>query len=337
MRFSLADIFLPQDQLPEGQRSQTPRQQRKSRPEGLSILENVPLARYTRFEVGGPARILADAANEAALREVLAAIEESGEQYAIIGGGTNLVAGDQGYPGVVVRYTNAALEFAGDTVQVAAGAVLQDLVDASVARGLKGLETMTGIPGWVGGAVYGNAGAYGHSIQERATGVRFLERGCVREISNADCEFAYRESRFKRRKDWVILSVTLQLESADAEELRASSEGILKIRNEKYPPSMRCAGSIFKNLLWRDLPEAVRAQVPAAVVREGKVPSAYFLEQAGAKGMSRGRVRVADYHANLIYNEGGGTAQEVVELITELKRRVHDRFGMDLEEEVQFL
>jgi UDP-N-acetylmuramate dehydrogenase len=196
---------------------------------------------------------------------------------------------------------------------------------------------MTGIPGWVGGAVYGNAGAYGHSIQERVASVRYLEQGSVSEISNADCEFAYRESRFKHRKDWVILSVTLQLESADADELRTTASGILKIRNEKYPPTMRCAGSIFKNLLWRDLPDAVRAAVPAAVVREGKVPSAYFLEQAGAKSLRRGGVRVADYHANLIYNEDGGTAQEVIELIAELKRRVHDRFGLDLEEEVQFL
>jgi len=322
MRSPLADMFLPQG---------------KSLPTGLSVLENVPLARYTRFEVGGPARILADAANEAALTEVLAAIEASGEQFTIIGGGTNLVASDQGYPGVVVRYTNAELEFEGDTVKAAAGAVLQNLVDASTARGLKGLETMTGIPGWVGGAVYGNAGAYGHSIQERVVSVRFLEHGRVREVSNADCEFAYRESRFKRRKDWVILSVTLRLEPADATELRTVAGGILKIRNEKYPPTMRCAGSIFKNLLWPDLPETVRAQVPAAVVREGKVPSAYFLEQAGAKGLKRGGVRVADYHANLIYNEGGGTAREVEELIADLKHRVHDRFGLDLEEEVQFL
>ena len=327
MRSPLADMLLPQDPLA----------QPASRPAGLSVLENVPLARYTRFEIGGPARILADAASEAALTEVLSAIEESSERYAIIGGGTNLVAGDQGYLGVVVRYTNAALEFSGDTVKVAAGAVLQDLVDASIAHGLKGLETMTGIPGWVGGAVYGNAGAYGHSIQERVASVRFLERGRVREISNADCEFAYRESRFKRRKDWVILSVALQLESANAEELRATANGILKIRNEKYPPTMRCAGSIFKNLLWSELSDEVRAQVPAAVVREGKVPSAYFLEQAGAKGLRRGGVCVADYHANLIYNEGGGTAQEVGELIAELKLRVHDRFGLDLEEEVQFL
>ena len=107
-------------------------------------------------------------------------------------------------------------------MRVAAGAVLQDLVDAAIARGLKGLETMTGIPGWVGGAVYGNAGAYGHSIHERVSSVRFLdaESGRVREIGNAACEFAYRESIFKRRKDWIVLSATLQLESADADELR---------------------------------------------------------------------------------------------------------------------
>jgi UDP-N-acetylmuramate dehydrogenase len=309
--------------------------------ENLSIFENAPLSRYTRFEVGGPARILADAATERALAEALRAIRESGERYTVMGGGTNLVAADEGYAGCVLRYTNSALEFEGDAVRVAAGAVLQDLVDASIARGLRGLETMTGIPGWVGGAVYGNAGAYGHSMHERVSSVRFLDvsgdTSRVREIGNLACEFAYRESLFKRRKDWIILSATLQLESGDAEELRANAEGILKIRNEKYPPAMRCAGSIFKNLLWSDLPAAVRALTPAAVVREGKVPSAYFLEQAGAKGLRCGGVCVAGYHANLIFNEGGGTARQVRELIAELKRRVLERFGLNLEEEVQYV
>ncbi len=304
---------------------------------GLTIQENAPLARYTRFAVGGPARVLADASTETALTDALREIRESGEPHTVMGGGTNLVAADEGYAGVVLRYTNSAIEFAGDTVRVAAGAILQDLVDAAIAHSLRGLETMTGIPGWVGGAVYGNAGAYGHSIHERVNSVRYLEGECVHEIANAACEFAYRESIFKRRKDWIVLSATLQLEHADANELRAAAAGILKIRNEKYPPTMRCAGSIFKNLLWAELPEAVRARVPAAVVREGKVPSAYFLEQAGAKGLVRGGVRVADYHANLIYNEGGGTARQVRELIAELQRRVHERFGLDLEEEVQYV
>ena len=257
MRSPMADLFLPQDRLP-----------RKARPAGLSVLENVPLAGYTRFEVGGPARILADAANEAALTQVLGAIEETGEQYAIIGGGTNLVASDRGYPGVVVRYTNSALEFAGDTVNVAAGAVLQDLVDASIARGLKGLETMTGIPGWVGGAVYGNAGAYGHSIQERVTR-RALSRKrfAARNLGNAACDLAYRESRFKRHKECVILSVTLRLEFAHAEEMRATAGGIFKDPQRKnIRPRCAACRQHLQEPLWHELPEAVRALVPAAEV-----------------------------------------------------------------------
>ena len=100
---------------------------------------------------------------------------------------------------------------------------------------------------------------------------------------------------------------------------------------------MKCAGSIFKNLLWSQLPEAVRQQVPVKVVREGKVPSAWFLEQVGAKGMRLGGIVVADYHANLIYNEGGGTAAELCTIIRTLKNRVQDRFEFPLEEEVQYV
>ena len=193
-------------------------------------------------------------------------------------------------------------------------------MDATIAAGLEGLHTMTGIPGWVGGAIYGNAGAYGHSIHEFVESVRFFDGSEVREIGNAACEFHYRESVFKRHKDWIVLEATLRLPPGDPAELRATADGILKVRNEKYPPTMRCAGSIFKNLILAELPESVRAQVPERVIREGKVPSAYFLELAGAKGMVLGGVQVADYHANLIYNAGGGTSQQVRELIGTLKR-----------------
>jgi UDP-N-acetylmuramate dehydrogenase len=302
---------------------------------GLTIVEHAPLRDYTRFGIGGPARILADAESEEALALAVEAIRESGEQLAVIGGGTNLIVSDEGFAGVVLRYTGRAIEVDGTSVRVAAGAVLQDLVDMTIARGLRGIQTMTGIPGWVGGAIYGNAGAYGHSIQERVESVRYFDGTAVREIGNAVCDFRYRESIFKRRKEWIVLKATLGLESADAEELRSTAAGILKIRNEKYPPTMRCAGSIFKNLSLSELPASVQARVPERVIREGKVPSAYFLEEAGAKGMVRGGVRVATYHANLIYNEGGGTAAEVRELIGELKGRVRGQFGIELEEEVQ--
>jgi UDP-N-acetylmuramate dehydrogenase len=303
----------------------------------LHLYVNASLARSTRFEIGGPARALVDADDENALAQGWSAIEESGWPRTVIGGGTNLIVNDDGFPGAVLRYAAKQIEFDGPVVRVAAGAVLQDLVNASIARGLRGMETMTGIPGWVGGAIYGNAGAYGHSIQERVEGVRFFDGREFHEIGNAQCEFRYRESIFKRNKDWIIVSATLCLEDARGEDLVAAAESILKIRNAKYPPEMRCAGSIFKNLLLADLPEQVRVRVPGAVIREGKVPSAYFLEQARAKGLTDGAIQVADYHANLIYNTGGGTARQLRTMICELKRRVLEEFGIELEEEVQYV
>lgn len=308
----------------------------------VQLFVNAPLARYTRFEIGGPARMLANVSTVDALAETLQLARDSGTPHAMIGGGTNLIVDDRGFPGVVTRYVANAIEIDGTRVRVEAGAVLQDLVDETIAAGLRGLETMTGIPGWVGGAIYGNAGAYGHSIHERVESVSFLDGEQIREItrreiSNDECKFRYRESIFKSQKNWLILAATLKMEEGDAVELARAAAEIRKIRDAKYPPTMHCAGSIFKNLLFDELPARVRAGLLPGIVREGKVPSAYFLERAGAKGMANGAIRVADYHANLIYNTGGGTAAQVRSLIDELKARVQTRFGITLEEEVQYV
>jgi FAD/FMN-containing dehydrogenase len=189
---------------------------------GLEIIESAPLRDYTRFGIGGPARWLADASSEPALARTIQVIRENGEPHTVIGGGTNLIVSDDGFAGVVLRYASRAIEIEGTTVRVAAGAVLQQLVDSAIAAGLRGLETMTGIPGWVGGAIYGNAGAYGHSIHERVESVRFFDGASVREIGNAACEFRYRDSVFKRQKDWIILSAVLRLDRADPAELNSN-------------------------------------------------------------------------------------------------------------------
>lgn len=298
----------------------------------VQLFVNAPLARYTRFEIGGPARMLANVSTVEALAETLE-LAKGATPHAIIGGGTNLIADDEGFPGVVIRYVARNIEIEGSRVRVEAGAMLQDLVDKTIDAGLRGLETMTGIPGWVGGAIYGNAGAYGHSIEECVESVRFFDGSETRELMSKEAGFSYRNSIFKSRKDWVVLEAVLRLSPGDPAELRATAENILKIRDEKYPPTMKCAGSIFKNLLLADLPPEV--EVPARVVREGKVPSAYFLEAVGAKGLAIGGLRVADYHANLIYNEGGGTARDLWHLIETLKAGVWEKFGVRLEEEVQ--
>jgi UDP-N-acetylmuramate dehydrogenase len=303
----------------------------------LQVSTCVPLSRYTRFGIGGPADIYAETSGVEAFIAAMAIARESGLDYVVIGGGTNLIVSDAGFRGVVLRFVADRLMAAGDRLVSDAGAVLQDLVDFSINRGLKGLETLAGIPGWVGAAVYGNAGAYGHSISERVHKVRFLDSGQVRVFDREECEFQYRESIFKDHKEWIILSTELILEPSDSAVLQKTAGDILKVRNEKFPPTMKCAGSIFKNFLLAELPAAAAAEVPTTVIREGKVPAAYFLEQVGAKGMVHGDIHIAGYHANLIYNGGKGTARELCHIIEVLKTRVRERFGIEVEEEVQYV
>ncbi|MBL8174641.1 MAG: UDP-N-acetylmuramate dehydrogenase [Bryobacterales bacterium] len=305
--------------------------------QGVNVQRGVPLSQYTRFSIGGPADFFIESSEESVFLQALRNVRASGLPYLVLGGGTNLIVADEGYRGVILRYTGAELNGEGGVIHVAAGAVLQHLVDFSIAQALEGLHTMTGIPGWVGAAIYGNAGAYGHSISEFVDTVRFFDGERIRCANRTECEFGYRESIFKRHKDWIVLSAVLRLPAGDAVLLRHEASRILSTRNAKYPPTMKCAGSIFKNLLVRQLTADVQSQVPAAVVREGKVPSAWFLEQVGAKGMRRGGIVVADYHANLIYNEGGGTSTELRAVIRELKARVKEHFGLEIEEEVQFV
>jgi UDP-N-acetylmuramate dehydrogenase len=303
----------------------------------FSFLQDVPLAAYTRFGIGGPASILCETADRDTFVTALRLVRDAGLPNVLIAGGTNLIVSDAGFDGVVLRFTGNSISRTEPRVQVDAGASLQAVVDFSIRHGLKGMHTMTGIPGSLGAAVYGNAGAYGHSINERVARVTFTDGDREFSFGNADCEFHYRESIFKRKKEWVILGAELHFEPGDPLELSEKASEIRAIRDRKYPPAMKCAGSIFKNCLFRELPASVQAEVPPNMVREGKVPSAFFLDAVGARGFRIGDIQVASYHANLIYNDGSGTADDLVAVINELKRRVRNQFAFDLEEEVQYI
>ncbi len=305
--------------------------------EGIDVRRDEPLAPHTRFGIGGPADLYLSSSDSEALADAIRILTAAGVPWIALGDGSNVIVADAGYRGAIIRFVGSTLRVDDDHVFAEAGAHLQSLVDATVGAGLAGLHTLERIPGSVGGAVYGNAGAYGRQIDEVLTRATYLADGRIETLDNAGCEFSYRESLFKRRKQWVILSCELEMPEVDPGELRAKAQEIRAVRDEKFPPAMLCAGSIFKNLYLADLPAEAQAIVPQRAVRGGKVASAFFLEQIGAKGMRRGAIRIADYHANLIYNESGGTAADLYALIQELKRRVRDRFGFDVEEEVQYI
>ena len=299
--------------------------------------ESILLGPYTRFGIGGPADLFAETADSLAFASAIRVCRRLDFPFYVLGDGSNVIVSDNGFRGLVLRFTACAIGVRKAGVQADAGARLEALVKTSVDHGLRGLETLARIPGSVGAAVYGNAGAYGHSISESVRSVEIFDGAGVRRIGNEECAFVYRGSVFKQRRDWMILRADFQLEAGDRDALRAKAAEISALRDEKFPPEMRCAGSIFKNLYLRDLPRATAAGVPDRAVRDGKVASAYFLERVGAKGMRRGGIRIAEHHANLMYNDGGGKALELLELISNLKQRVKDRFGIQVEEEVQYV
>lgn len=307
----------------------------------LQVTPNEPLCKHTRFGLGGKAAVLACTQDEAAFIKAVRVARSSGLPWVVVGMGTNLIVADEGFPGVVLRYEGARIQIERGHVVAEAGAALQALVNATIEAGLQGYEPLTGIPGNVGAAIYGNAGAYGASVSDRLVRVRYFDGLRIREADHAGCGFRYRESEFKRRRlagePWLILSAEFEFRGGNSEQMQRKADEILAIRNRKYPPEMKCAGSIFKNLLLGRLPDAARAAVPPAIVKGGKIPAAWFLEQVGAKGMARGGIRVSAEHANTLYNAGGGTAAEFRALAEELKRRVRERFGVELEEEVQYI
>ena len=139
---------------------------------GVDIQRSVPLSQYTRFGIGGPVDFFIETPDEENFLHALRSVKKSGLPYLVLGGGTNLIVHDEGYRGVILRFTGNAISGRDGSIHVAAGAVLQHLVDFSIEQSLEGLHTMTGIPGWVGAAIYGNAGAYGHSISEFVQQVR---------------------------------------------------------------------------------------------------------------------------------------------------------------------
>jgi len=302
----------------------------------VSLRYAAPLSEYTRFGIGGPADLLVETGNPESFAVAIHWLRTRQLPHVVLGGGTNLVVADGGYAGVVLRFTDRAIRQDGHHIHCGAGAELMDLVQFSVDAGLEGIQTLMGIPGWVGAAIYGNAGAYGHSIEEVVERVDFFDGEALRSFTRAECQFRYRESIFKRNKQWTILRATLQLKPGDRDALQKIAADILATRNAKFPPTMRCAGGIFKNQLAAELLPAILAQVPTSVIREGKIPSAWFLEQIGAKGRRIGGIQVAEYHANLIYNDGDATADDLCDMIDQLKADVFARFGITLEEEVQY-
>lgn len=315
----------------------------------LRLRTDVALAPLTTFGVGGQARWFVSVSNSAELREAVRLAKQKKGPYHLIAGGSNVVFGDKTFPGLVIHFTPKASPYQrqcqrqGATLTCAANFPLAQLIKTAISHSLAGLETLSGIPGTVGGAIVGNAGAYGQCISDHLVRAQILNVRNVRRqtsniqwLSRKQCLFAYRESIFKQC-DWLVLRAEFKLKKGDKKQLAAKAREIIKIRAKKYKPGLRCPGSFFKNVLMSEAPKRALKLIDPTKIIEEKIPAGYLLEQVGAKGLRRGGVRVADFHGNLLINAGRATYRDVRALAALLKRRVQKKFGLRLKEEIRYM
>jgi UDP-N-acetylmuramate dehydrogenase len=292
--------------------------------QGQEIKRNVPLSAYTTFHIGGTADYFIEVTTPSELKEAIAFARRSHIPYFLLGGGSNVLFSDEGVRGMVIRNRCEALTFSGNLVHAESGVSVAMLLREAGKRNLGGLEFLAGIPGTIGGAIYGNAGAYGKSIGDALREAAIVTSSGVEEVVGRDYfEFGYRKSRLKHSGEQV-LSVTLSMDYRDSLTIKDEISRILEERKAKHPYGVGSCGCYFKN---------VQSGDHAA----SKMPAGKLLEAVGAKGSSCGSAIVSEKHANFIINPGGATAREVMDLARELKSRVYEQFQIRLEEEVQIV
>jgi len=303
---------------------------------------NVEIAPYTYFGLKGKVAYLLEISKPEDLKQAVLETKKAKLRYFIMAGGSNIVVSDKKYPGLVIVYRELGKDLdplsvvkKDNRIKVWGSVPLWKIVKYTIENGLAGLESLSGIPGNLSGAVYGNAGAYGHSISELVEKVLIFDGKKERWLTKKECGFSYRDSFFKK-KTWVILSVQLKLKFGKREKLREYSDSLINQRDEKFT-KVKCPGSFFKNILVEKVSKNTLAKIDKTKIIDGKIPVGYLLESVGAKGMHVGDLHIADYHGNLLINDGNATYRDVAKLVKILKEKVKIKFGIKLEEEVRYL
>jgi UDP-N-acetylmuramate dehydrogenase len=280
----------------------------------MEIQNKVKLASYCTYRVGGPADYLCKCKSVSEILESVKHAQENELDYVVVGAGSNVLFSDAGFRGLVIVNNARGSKFDKKSVIAESGCLLSSLVSRCAEAGLSGLENLAGIPGTVGGAIYGNAGAHGSSVSDYLTKVSVLRQGREVILKKNELSFGYRKSSFQDNKD-IILSASFSLKKGDPDETKAKKQEALKKR-AKSPKGFSC-GSFFKN-------------------PDGESAGA-LIEKAGLKGKSVAGANVAEQHANYIVNTGDATASDIYRLSKKAKDTVQKKFGIELKREVRLI
>lgn len=305
----------------------------------IHFKERIALAPLTTFEIGGPARFFCEVKTEDDLREALLWARERNLPYVILAGGSNVLMPDEGLEALVIRIALNKWSVSNGVVEAEAGCDLLSLIRDAATLGLGGWEKLAGIPGTIGGAVRGNAGAFGPEIKDFVTWVRALDANTheMHEFSNAECEFSYRTSHFKKHAELVIVKVHLRLEKMDGRESMTLARATIAEREKRHIQNVRAAGSYFMNPV---APTHIREMFETekgTLSRGGRVPAGWLIEKAGMKGAREGGAEASVQHPNYLVNNRYATARDVRALAKRIKDCVKERFGIELMEEAAIL
>ena len=304
--------------------------------------ENVPLSGISSYKIGGPARYFFEAKTADELKKAVEEAKDKNLDFFIIGSGTNFLINDEGYPGLVIKMSIDFMESSGTEVSVGAGALMSDLVSFSIKNNLSGLEWAGGLPGTVGGAIRGNAGAFGGEIKDNIKSVKSFDAATLgeKERNAAECGFGYRYSIFKEPSNKeIILSASFDFKNGDGKEIEKSVNEKITHRKERQPLEYPNAGSIFKNVDLKKIPADQLARFEKVVKNDPfpVVPTAFIISEAGLKGISSGGAMISPKHPNFIVNMSNAKALDVKNLINLAKKEVKNKFGIELEEEIIFV
>jgi len=288
------------------------------------VKSSVPLAGYTSFGIGGPARFFFVARTPTEIVRAVRAARQSSLKFFVLGGGSNILFDDAGYGGLVIKDECTRFVLHPDGISAQSGTVVDKMVDAATEAGLAGIQYAAGIRGTIGGAVYGNAGAFGHAINEiLLSAVLYTSDGQITIVDNNHMRFAYRHSSLSETGD-VVLSVRLLLRPEDKGKLAEIVKERRQFRLERHPVGLGSAGSVFRNL--RSLED------PSNVTPAGKL-----LEEAGVRGMRVGDAAVFEKHCNIVVNLGKATSADVKTLVAMMWQAVRSEFNIDLKREILYI
>jgi UDP-N-acetylmuramate dehydrogenase len=306
----------------------------------MLIQENVPLAPLTSFRVGGNAAFYAEVKNIEELKEALAYAKSKNLEYYVLGGGTNLLVSDQGFSGLIIRMKMNEIAIEGNSVVAEAGVPLIKAINFAATAGLGGMEKMAGIPGTIGGAVRGNAGAFGSEMVQCVSEASALNTKTlqIETFNNAQCDFEYRSSIFKKNPNLIVVSIKIDLEKGDPEKIQQNTKETIVKRTSSGLHGVKSAGSYFMNpAVGNEKLKEEFTKEKGVEPRGGKLPAGWVIEQAGLGGKRIGGAGVSELHANYITNEDNATASEIMMLVSYVKQQVRDQFGVQLQEEINYL